>query len=148
MAKPTTKKFGDFRIFIGDGNSPEAFAEPCGFTSKALDIDASASTTVTPDCDSPDDPSWEEAAVTALSGTVNGTGVMASESYATWRNWMLSGAEKNVRIQPMGSAAGYYYGSAIMLKLGHSVAIGTDGNRVQATVNIRNAGEWLWNEGP
>lgn len=143
MAKPTTTSFGDFTVEIGDNNSPSSFFAPCGFVSKALDINGQDSETITPDCDDPDAASWTEAAITALSATIQGNGVLAEESYGTWAEWMASAVARYVRVT-VGDR-GYWEGQAIMTRLGHAVALGQDGSKVQCAVNLRNAGAWTWN---
>lgn len=143
MAFPTQTTFGDVIVGVGDGNSPEVFAEPCGFTSKSFDCDAASSTIVVPDCDDPDAPAWEIAGVTSMSWSVTGEGVMASEAYATWQAFF--GKQRNVRIQ-LG-AVGYWEGPAICTKLGHAVALGTDAGKVKLTINLRNAGAAIWHAG-
>jgi hypothetical protein len=141
MAKPTTDSFGNFKIWVGDGASPEVFTAPCGFTTKSLNLEADASTANIADCDNPEEPAWEEAGVTVKRATVQGAGVMAEESYETWRAWWDSGAAKNVRVE---KNLGYWEGPAICLGLGESVALGSDGNKIQLSVNLRNSTEWTW----
>ena len=36
MAAPTTRKFGQIKVYVGNGASPEVFATPCGFTDKGV----------------------------------------------------------------------------------------------------------------
>jgi hypothetical protein len=139
--KPTTDSFASFQIYVGDGESPETFAAPCGFTQKSLTLSAANSTAIVPDCDNPEAPSWEEAGVTALSAVVAGQGVMAEESDATWREWFVSGASRNVRI---AKRLGWWAGKAILTELGESVQLGSEGNRIQRSVSLRNDGEWTW----
>lgn len=149
MAKPRTLSFGSFKVYLGDGASPEVFTAPCGFTQKALTIEATVSDTTVPDCDDPEAAAWTERGVTALSATVTGSGVMAMASVETWREWMLSAASKNVRVEFDDTGAnggGYYQGPAVLQSLGHTVALGSDGNKAQLAVNIVSDGEWTWTD--
>lgn len=147
MAKPTTLSFGNFKIWIEDANSPNSFIAPCGFTQKALTIDADVSDTTVPDCADPEAPAWAERAVSALSATVTGSGVMAMESLSLWRTWMLLATSRQVRVEidaGVANGGGYYSGDAILQSLGHSVALGSDGNKVQLNVNLVSDGEWVF----
>lgn len=145
MAQPTTDTFGNFKIYVGDGASPEAFTVPCGFVNKALNLEADASASLVPDCDNPEDPAWEDAGITVKRATVQGNGVMAEESYETWRAWWDSGAAKNVRVE---KTMGYWQGPALITSLGESAALGQDGNIIQLAVALRNAGAWTWTATP
>lgn len=84
MTKPTTARFGKFRVFLGDGASPMLYAAPCGFTSKSLTLTKNLSEVNIPDCDDPDAVAWVGRDATSLSAAVSGEGVLASESVDTW----------------------------------------------------------------
>lgn len=142
MVKPTTVRFSDFKVLLGDGASPEVFTAPCGFVNKSLTLTAADSETIIPDCDNPEDPAWTEAGITAKSARVQGNGVMAQESYETWRAWWDSGLDKNVRVEK--TPLGYWEGPALNLELGESTQLGSDGNKIQLAVTIRNASAWTW----
>jgi hypothetical protein len=98
MTKPTTFRFGEMLIEVGDGASPETFGAPCGLTTKAFNGAAQTQDTVVPDCDDPDAPAWNERAVTALSRDISGNGVLAKEFLETWDDWFSSGLSRNVHI--------------------------------------------------
>ena len=87
MAQPTVIAGTKLLLLVGNGASPEVFAEPCGLTSKGFDMAASTNNTLIPDCDDPEAPAWEAKDVNSLSATVSGQGVMATESLDTWRDW-------------------------------------------------------------
>src|SRR5262249_47444382 len=140
---PTTLTFGDVIIGIGNGESPETFAEPCGFNSKSFDCDKAVSTAIIPACNDPDATPWEIGGATSKSWTGTGEGVMDKESYATWVAKFNQNGSFNVRIT-LGSL-GYWEGPAIMTKLGHAVAFGSDAGKIKATINIRNADAASWN---
>lgn len=145
MSQPTTIAFGDVVVGIGNGASPEVFAEPCGFNSKSFDCDAATSTVVVPDCDDPDAAPWEIAGVSSKSWTITGEGVLGVESYPTWVALYDAGVPFNVRVS-LGSL-GYWQGPAVLTKIGHAVAFGSDAAVVKLTINIRNAGAATWHAG-
>lgn len=140
MAQPTTLNFSAVVVYIGNNDSPGTFTAPCGFNQKSLTLDNETSDVTVPDCDSPEAAAWIQRAVTARSVTVNGSGVLATESYTLWQGW---GAEtRTVRVVLTG--LGYWEGDAILQSLGHSAALGSDGNKVQISANIVSTGEWAW----
>lgn len=141
MTKPTTKSFSDFKIYLGDGASPEQFSQPCGFVSKSLTLTAADSETIIPDCDNPEDPAWTEAGITAKSARVNGNGVMAAESHGTWVAFWDDGVAKNIRVE---NGLGYWEGPALCLELGETVQLNADGSVIQLAVSMRNASAWTW----
>lgn len=147
MAKPTTLGFASFKVYINTANSPDTFVAPCGFTQKALTLSSASSETLVPDCDDPTAPAWTEREVSSLSAQISGQGVMALESLDEWRAWWESGASRLVRVQFDTTGAnngGYYEGLAILSNLGFNTALNQDGNKVQLSVSIDNAAEWLW----
>lgn len=145
MAAPKTLSFSEVIVALGNGATPEVFAEPCGFTSKSFDCDAATSTVIIPDCDDPEAAAWEIAGVTAKSLSITGEGVLAKDSYEPWRAFWDGGQPQNVRVT-LGDL-GYWEGPCIMTKLGHAVALNTDANKVKLTVNIRNADAMTWTKG-
>jgi predicted secreted protein len=144
MAQPTTKSFGQLLVQVGNGASPEVFTAPCGFTEKSLQLSADTSDQVIPDCDNPDAAAWVGREVVSLSATVSGQGVLAVESVAVWRAWLLSAANRNVRVVIAGSGAagGGYYAGAFKLT---SFELGaTLGEKVTVNVTAVSDGAVTW----
>jgi len=141
MAKPTTLPFSEFLILIGDGASPEVFAAPCGLTSKGLDISASSNGIEVPDCDDPDAPAWTGRVVKALSGSISGAGILATESFTLWNEWCLSGLPKNCRVKFDHTGMGYYSGSFILNKCGFKASLG---DKVQVDIGLESDGQIIW----
>jgi hypothetical protein len=144
MAKPTTKKFGDFLLKVGNGGNPEVFAAPCGFTEKALQLSAETSDQTIPDCDNPDAVAWTAREVTRQSANITGSGLLAVESIGVYRAWFLSGANRNVRAEfpGAGAAGGGYWAGAYKLA---SLEIGaTLGEKVTVSINALSDGEVTW----
>lgn len=146
MAVPTTIKFGKMRVYLGDGESPEVFAAPCGFTEKSFTRSKSLNETQIPDCDDPDAPVVVSRDVASIDWAVTGQGVMASEAVVTWDEFYNSASSRNVRIEfvwpaPLGTIT--YTGLAHL----ESFEIGaTVGNRV--TVNISLAADGALTRSP
>ncbi|MBO9100000.1 MULTISPECIES: phage tail tube protein [unclassified Rhizobium] len=84
MAKPTTARFGKFRILLGNSASPVVYSAPCGFTSKSLTLSKDLTDVTLPDCDDPDAVAWVGRDASSLSASVTGEGVLAAESVETW----------------------------------------------------------------
>lgn len=144
MAQPTTRKFGQMKVYLGDGGTPEVFAAPCGFSEKALEITKDLTDVTLPDCDDPDLPAWTGREVRAISWQVTGQGVMAMEAYETWRDFALSSSSKNVRVELSGTGAqggGYYQGAAHLSSFGTSVSLG---EKVQIAITLQGDGELTW----
>ena len=145
MAQPKTFSFGDFQVLVGNGASPEVFSNPCGFTQRSSKIDATAEETMVPDCDNEDAPVWPARDISSVSASVNGQGVMTPGAAPIWRNWMLGGLKKNVRVGPIGRTladdGGYYQGSAVLTSLEN---VSAKGKRVTATIALASDGPWIW----
>lgn len=141
MAQPTVLPGTKLLILVGDGASPEVFAEPCGLTTKSFDLAASTNTTLLPDCDDPEAPAWEAKDVNALSATVSGTGVMAVEAFEKWNDWFLGAASRTLHIKLDSSSLGHYVGAFILsaFKLG-----GARGQKVTVDVTLVSDGEVTW----
>lgn len=147
MAKPRTLPFGNFKVYLGDGATPENFTVPCGFTKESLKIAAASSSAVVPDCDDPMAAAWEEKAVSSLSAQVSGSGVLAMAGLATWRTWMLSALSKNVRVMFDDTGAnggGYFQGAAILSDFSSDADRTANGGRTQISVTIESDGQWTW----
>ncbi|MGY3527697.1 phage tail tube protein [Bradyrhizobium sp. USDA 4452] len=140
MAQAQTTTFGKFLIELGDGATPtELFKAPCGMNSRGFKRTAATNTTNVPDCDDPDAPSWLETDVVSLAWSLSGSGVAASEDFATWETWFHSGVSKNIRItRDKGLATEKKWtGAAKLTDLEYT---GQRGNRNTFTVAIAGDG--------
>lgn len=99
MAQPVTARAGKFKVYLGDGASPEQFTAPCGFTSKSLTLSKSLSEVSIPDCDNPDAPIVIGRDVESISASVSGQGVMAAESVVDWLAAYESTESVSVKIE-------------------------------------------------
>ncbi|MCA6098865.1 phage tail tube protein [Bradyrhizobium australafricanum] len=141
MAQPTVIAGTKLLILVGDGASPEVFAEPCGLTTKSFNLTASTNTTLIPDCDDPEAPAWEAKDVNSLAAQVSGSGVMAVESYAKWNDWFMSAAARNAQIKLDNAGLGHYAGSFILTSL---KLTGTRGQKVTVDVTLDNDQAVTW----
>lgn len=144
MAQATTRRFSQFKIYIGDGATPEEFVTPCGFNEASFVVSKDLTETTVPDCDDPDAAAWVERDVRSLSASFSGDGVMAMESFPTWRDWSLSSEPKNVRVEiaGTGSQGGGYYAFAAHLE--SCEQNGTRGERVTCSVEGQSTGPVTW----
>lgn len=141
MAQPTVLPGTKLLILVGDGNSPEVFAQPCGLTTTGIDFKASTNTTLIPDCDDPEAPAWEAKDINGLSASVTGSGVMAAEAFDTWNDWFQAIEPKNCQIKLDSAELGYWQGKFILsdLKFG-----GQRGQKITIDVTMDNTGEVVW----
>ncbi len=135
MTKPTTFRFGEFLIEVGDGNSPETFGAPCGLTSKSFEGTAATNDTNVPDCDDPDAASWLERDVVSLSRNITGSGILAKEFLQTWDDWWESANTKNVQITIDGLVwTGAYILSTFTIN-------GTLGSKLAVSITMTSDGQ-------
>lgn len=146
MAKPTSFRWTKMSIWPGDGADPEDFvSKVCGFTAKRFSITLKTSDSEVPDCDNPDDPTWVERVGQALQSGFAGSGVMAAETFAFWRDWMLSGASKNVRIVIELNAIGYFAGAYLLTNF---ELTGNQGDgKVNVSIEAASDGPVTWTTG-
>lgn len=136
MAKATTLRFSQFLILLGNGATPvEAFAKPCGLTSRGFERTANMNDTNVMDCDDEDAPSWLERDVISYQASISGAGSVANESFDTWDAWWADGGTKNVRIE---LGARVWEGP---FKLAQLSVTGEKGQRVNMTISLVSDGE-------
>lgn len=145
MARPTTIKGSKFLIQL-ESDTPGVFVAPCALTTKGIDFSAESNDFNVPDCDDPDAPTWTERVVSALSAGVSGSGTLAMESLSTWREWFLSGLEKNIRVKldkPLADGGGHFAMSAVLtgFNLGAN-----QGELATIEVSIASNGEVTWTD--
>lgn len=144
MARPKTLSATKLLLLIGDGAQPEVFAAPCGLTSRGINFSKETNDTTVPDCDNPDAPSWTERVVSALSGTVSGSGVLAMEALETWRDFFFSTESRNVRVKldaPLASNGGHFEGKFHCTTFN---VTGDNGEKINVEVELQNDGEVVW----
>lgn len=140
MAQPKTIKFGKMKIELGDGESPEVFSAPCGFTQKGFSRNKSLNEVAIPDCDDPDAPVVLGTDVSTIGWAVTGEGVLAGEAIDLWDDFYHSTSSRNVKITlefdaPVGSIV--YTGAAHLETFEITGALGS---RVTASISLRGDG--------
>lgn len=137
--QPTTVKFGKFRVLLGDGNSPEVFTAPCGFTSKSLVLSKNLTEVNLPDCDDPDAPAWVGRDVESLTASITGEGVMAFESADDWMDAFESTESVSVRVEIEFPTITYVYEGKMHIA---SMTLGAEqGGRVTNNIEMQSDGE-------
>lgn len=89
MADATTIKGGKVRVMLGNSATPVVYTAPCGFNSKTVTLNKALEDTPGVSCDNPDAVQWLLRDATSLSMTVQGEGVLATESVQTWTDAFL-----------------------------------------------------------
>lgn len=148
MTAATTRRWTKLTIWPGDGATPtEDFtSKVCGLTSKSFNLTGEVSESNTIDCDDPDLPSFVERVIRSLSSEVTGAGVMAEETFAFWRDWMLSAAAKNVRIVvELAGTPGYFAGRYVLTQF--ELAGNQDDGKINVSVTMQSDGTVAWVNG-
>ena len=120
MAQATTIKFGKCMLLLGDGESSETFAAPCGVQELTMTVNIETSNVNLPDCDDPDLASWLQTDIVSKQMTISGNGVLDTAAMQTWQNWWLSdlpSEERNVRWYrdlTAGQGGGYFLAPAVL----------------------------------
>lgn len=139
MAAPTTARFGKFRVLLGDGDSPEVFAAPCGFTSKSLVLSKNLTDVNLPDCDDPDAPAWVGRDVESLTASITGEGVMAAESAPDWMAAYESVDSVSVKVEIEFPLVTYIYTGKMHIA---TMTLGAEqGGRVTNNIEMQSDGE-------
>lgn len=145
MADPTlTNKF---IITLGNGADPEVFAFPCGANARSVKFTNNTGEEVLLDCT---DPVGAPAAISrwveSQDGSMNISGRVSTEAFATWRGWADDASIKNVRAELQESAAnggGHWEMPAIL----QSFEMGAEGSSTATfTAEIVAAGARTWTD--
>lgn len=143
---PTTSSFGGIILEVEDSPGVGTYtARACGFSQKGIDLTAQTSTAIVPDCTNPESPAWDIAGISSFGGKITASGVAASEDEAFWNQWLDSGLSRNIRYRKSG--VGYRSGPALLTSLSEPVQLRQDGNLVQRSITLENAGAWPWTAG-
>jgi hypothetical protein len=136
MAQAKTIKFGKTAILLGDDESDEEFAAPCGLTSLTMTVNVETNTTNVPDCDDPDLPAWLETDIVSQQMVLAGSGVLDKDAMQSWQDWFMEGNERNVRWfrnLTAGEGGGYFQAPAILTQYEES---GERGGRWNVSIGI------------
>lgn len=149
MAEQTTVEWHDLVIKLGDGEVSETFTAPLALRSRGLESSATTSEAVPMDDTTASTVMWTQRNVTGLSQTVSGEGLLDPTDYATWRDWFVSGAKKNVQIEYAVSAAnggGYYEGPFVLTAMSETGDRDANGGLVAISVTMQSAGAVSWTD--
>lgn len=147
MAQAKTIRFAGQLLMLGDGATPtEVFAAPCGLTSLNLTVNIETNSTNVPDCADPDLPAWLESDEVSKQMVVGGSGVIDTDAMQIWREWLLTGGEKNVRWFTTGTAAnggGYWQAPGILSTYEET---GERGQRWNVNIGVTLNGKPTWTD--
>lgn len=143
MADPTLTN--RVLILLGNGESPEVFAAPCGGNVDRITLSNNTGETTVLDCTDPLGTAaaikrWTESQDTSMSVS----GRLSIEALAAWRSWADSGAEKNIRalFDETGANGGGYYTVPSILQTFVVTRTGTGTAEIEATIVA--AGRRVW----
>lgn len=150
MAKPITSRASQLILLLGDGATPEVFTAPCGLNSKGINFSKEMNDTPVPDCDDPDAPAWTERAVTSLSASVAGEGILSMGDLDTWIDFNESTISRSAQIvivvdAPNAALGGMWEGKFLMSSFEVN---GELGNKIQTTIELQSDGPVLWTPTP
>lgn len=139
MTAPTTYSGTALIIQIGDDNSPETFAEPCGLTTKNFDEKSTANTNIIPDCANPEALAWESTDISSRSVEISAQGILAQEVLATWNAFKADADGRNCKIYLSTTlyASGRFKVTDFKLS-------GQRGNKVNVDLTIKSDGEVIY----
>lgn len=146
MALAKTLTFGKQLLLLGDGESSETFAAPCGFEQLSLTVNIATNETNVPDCADPDLPAWLVSSEVSKQMVLSGSGVLDTDAMQEWRDWLTAGGEKNVRWKTEGLKAnggGHYQAPGILAAYAEN---GQRGGLWQVSVTINLNGKPVWTD--
>lgn len=144
MATPTVASGTKLLVKLGNGASPEVFAEPCGLTTKNFTLNKGTNDIDLPDCDDPDAISWLGREAQNRSAEISGDGVLDTTVLDSYQAWFDSNAARNVQIAINVAAAsgGGHWTGAFHLT---SLAIGGErGQKITVSLTIQSDGAVTW----
>ncbi len=105
MTLPTTLKFPQMLVLVGNGLLPQTFAAPCGLTARTFALNQSGT-----DVPLVGD-EWNRRLAGLLSCKLSGSGLLDAGSFPTWNDWFLSRQSKDVQISldGLGTYEGAFY---------------------------------------
>lgn len=140
MAQATRIKGGKVRVLL-ETATPGTYALPCGFTSKSLTLNKGLEDVSVPDCEDPDKVDWLGRDAVSLSMSINGEGVLASESIETWLDAWEGADSVNAKIEVEFPVTTYTYTGKVHVE---SLEVGApNGRTVSNNVSMQSDGEMV-----
>jgi len=143
MATAQTFRFSGLRVLLGQGDSPETFASPCGFTERSFSRTKEMGESLVPDCTDEDAASFPERDIQSKSASISGTGVLDATALDTWEEFWDSDTSRNVRVELWrgGVKRGHWAGAFQLESLEISA---TKGERVTIEASLMSDGAFAW----
>lgn len=144
MADPQTTH--RLLILLGDGATPtEAFAHPCGANSANIKLTNNLGEETVLDCDDPlGAPAIIIRHLESQDSTLSLSGVIAKDSFSTWRSWADDGTPKNVRVlldESLADNGGYWTIPCLL----QDFEMGRENKKsVTFTASLMAAGRRVW----
>lgn len=98
-------------VKIGDGETPEVFANLCGLNSKSLTINNSAIDVTTPDCTAPEGALWTETLNGLKNVSISGDGLFEDSVAEARMNTIAMGADNTCNFEVVIPDFGSYSGA-------------------------------------
>jgi predicted secreted protein len=145
MAAVNSMRGTKLLVQMGDGASPETFAQDCLINgARGISFQADTNEDIVPDCDNPDDPAWKEVTKDGLSATVSGAGILHTDSVEDWWTWFNSDDARNARVNiNVGAAAGGGYWAGAF-KLTAMEVTGERNAKSTVSVTLMSTGALTW----
>jgi hypothetical protein len=141
MAKPTTTRGGKVRVLLGNSAIPPVYSNPCGLSQRSITFSKGLEEVNIPDCDNPDAVDWLGRDAVSLSMSINGEGVLASESAEVWLDAFESVDSIPTKVEIEFPAKTITYTGLMHIE---SLELGAqNGRRVTQTVGMQSDGEML-----
>ena len=148
MAVATTFKYSKLIILLEDQTTPGNYAAPCGLTERSFSLSKELTDILVPDCADEDAPAWTGRDVRSISASINGSGVLASESFEEWRSFAQSTVFRNVRVIIAQDTTGTTPGDGGFWTFKAHVEsfeiTGNIGEKVQISIALQSDGEAVW----
>lgn len=142
MAAPDHASGVKLLLKIGDGASPEVFAQPCSINAeRGIQFQGEENTFSLPDCDDPEKIAWVVSEIASLRVLASGGGLLNTPDLEDFFTWWKSGATKNCKlIMDVPSAKGgiNFRGG---FKLPNFEVTGNRGEKTQVSLSLASDGE-------
>lgn len=146
MAQASTLSFSNFRVYLGDGQSPENFSitQCAAFTERALKCKTDTGSTEVPDTSDADLPSVIELEAKTISLEVSGSGVLDMAAVDDWIQWWLAGEARSIRVMLNATGAnggGYFSTQGVLTDFSPGAK---KGEKCSISVTITSTGPISW----
>lgn len=138
MTAITTLRGTALYIKVEDDASPATYAHPCLInTKRGIKFTSSSNKVITPDCDNPNDPAWQEVIKDALSAAIDGAGKHDNKAATVsfYDAWFRSPTSKSVKVY-LGTL-GYWKGD---FHLTNWEITGDRGDNCDASITLESHG--------